>query len=107
MPTKVRKTSPAKRTSSPQKKNGKTSSKRAGFPIVGIGASAGGLETLEAFFSRMPPEANMAFVIIQHLSPNFKSIMASLLAKHTRMTVSEIEDGTRPCAELRLSQPAQ
>ncbi|MGB8332918.1 MAG: chemotaxis protein CheB, partial [Desulfobacterales bacterium] len=95
MPTKVRKTSPAKRTSSPQKKNGKTSSKRAaGFPIVGIGASAGGLETLEAFFSRMPPEANMAFVIIQHLSPNFKSIMASLLAKHTRMTVSEIEDGT-------------
>jgi two-component system CheB/CheR fusion protein len=42
----------------------------------------------------MPSEANMAFVIIQHLSPNFKSIMASLLAKHTRMTVSEIEDGT-------------
>ncbi|MGA8282440.1 MAG: chemotaxis protein CheB, partial [Desulfobacterales bacterium] len=94
MPTKVRKTSPAKRTSSPQKKNGKTSSKRAGFPIVGIGASAGGLETLEAFLSKMPPEANMAFVIIQHLSPNFKSIMVSLLAKHTRMTVSEIEDGT-------------
>jgi two-component system CheB/CheR fusion protein len=85
MPTKVRKTSPAKRTSSPQKKYGKTSSKRGGFPIVGIGASAGGLETLEAFFSKMPPEADMAFVIIQHLSPNFKSIMASLLAKHTRI----------------------
>ena len=94
MPTKVRKTSPAMRTSSTQKKNGKTSSKRAGFPIVGIGASAGGLETLEAFFSKMPSEANMAFVIIQHLSPNFKSIMASLLAKHTQMTVNEIEDGT-------------
>ena len=107
MPTKVRKTSPAKRTSSTQKKNGKKANKRAGFPIVGIGASAGGLETLEAFFSKMPPEANMAFVIIQHLSPNFKSIMASLLAKHTRMTVSEIEDGTDPCAELRLSQPTQ
>ena len=94
MPTKVRKTSPAKRTSSTQKKNGKKSTKRAGFPIVGIGASAGGLETLEAFFSKMPSEANMAFVIIQHLSPTYKSIMASLLAKHTRMTVSEIEDGT-------------
>jgi two-component system CheB/CheR fusion protein len=93
MPTKVRRTSPAKRTSSPQQKNGKTSTKRAGFPIVGLGASAGGLETLEAFFSRMPPDANMAFVIIQHLSPNFKSIMASLLAKQTRMTVSDIEDG--------------
>jgi two-component system CheB/CheR fusion protein len=94
MPIKVNKTSPAKRTSSTQKKNGKKANKRAGFPIVGIGASAGGLETLEAFFSKMPPEANMAFVIIQHLSPNFKSIMASILAKHTRMTVSEIEDGT-------------
>jgi len=93
MPAKVRKNSPAKQTSSPQQKNGKKSTKRAGFPIVGIGASAGGLETLEAFFSKMPPEANMAFVIIQHLSPNFKSIMASLLAKHTRMTVSEIKDG--------------
>ena len=94
MTTKVNKPSPAKRTSSPQKKNGTKTNKRAGFPIVGIGASAGGLETLEAFFFKMPPEANMAFVIIQHLSPNFKSIMASLLAKHTRMTVSEIEDGT-------------
>jgi two-component system CheB/CheR fusion protein len=93
MTTKVNKPSPAKRTSSPQKKNGRKTNKRAGFPIVGIGASAGGLETLEAFFSKMPPEANMAFVIIQHLSPNFKSIMASLLAKHTHMSVSEIENG--------------
>ena len=42
----------------------------------------------------MPPEANIAFVIIQHLSPKHKSIMASLLAKHTQMAVSEIEDGT-------------
>jgi two-component system CheB/CheR fusion protein len=94
MPTKVNKTSTAKGASSNKNKNGKISNKRASFPIVGIGASAGGLETLEAFFSNMPPEANMAFVIIQHLSPNFKSIMASLLAKHTRMTVSEIEDDT-------------
>jgi two-component system CheB/CheR fusion protein len=54
------------------------------------GPLQGGLETLEAFFSKMPSEANMAFVIIQHLSPNFKSIMASLLAKHTQMTVREI-----------------
>ncbi len=70
-----------------------SSNRQAGFPIVGIGASAGGLETLQLFFSRMPSDANIAFVIIQHLSPNFKSIMASLLAKHTRMTVREIEDG--------------
>ncbi len=94
MPIKVNKTSPAKEVSPTKSKDRKKSNKRAGFPIVGIGASAGGLETLEAFFSKMPPETNMAFVIIQHLSPNFKSSMASLLAKYTRMTVNEIEDGT-------------
>ena len=93
MSTKVNKILPAKEASSNKKKDGITSTKRDFFPIVGIGASAGGLETLEAFFSKMPAVANMAFVIIQHLSPNFKSIMASLLAKYTLMTVSEIEDG--------------
>ncbi|MFC1817404.1 chemotaxis protein CheB, partial [Thermodesulfobacteriota bacterium] len=58
-------------------------------------ASAGGLETLNAFFSIMPPDSNMAFVVIQHLSPQHKSIMASLVDKHTRMPVSQIEDGTK------------
>ena len=67
----------------------------AGFPIVGIGASAGGLETLNAFFSVMPPDSNMAFVVIQHLSPEHKSIMASLLDKHTRMPVRQIKDGMK------------
>jgi two-component system CheB/CheR fusion protein len=65
------------------------------FPIVGIGASAGGLETLNVFFSGMPPDRNMAFVVIQHLSPHHKSIMVSLLEKHTRMQVKEIEDGMK------------
>ncbi len=65
------------------------------FPIVGIGASAGGLETLNLFFSAMPPDGNMSFVVIQHLSPQHKSIMVSLLEKHTRMRVMEIEDGTK------------
>jgi two-component system CheB/CheR fusion protein len=94
MSTKVNKISSAKGASSNKNEDEKNSKKLTNFPIVGIGASAGGLETLEAFFSKMPPEANIAFVIIQHLSPNFKSIMASILAKHTRMAVSEIEDGT-------------
>jgi len=62
--------------------------------IVGIGASAGGLETLEAFFRKMPPDSGMAFVIIQHLSPKHKSVMASLLAKHTQMAVGEIQDAS-------------
>jgi two-component system CheB/CheR fusion protein len=65
------------------------------FPIVGIGASAGGLETLNVFFSIMPPDSNMAFVVIQHLSPKHKSIMASIVDKHTRMNVCQIEDGTK------------
>jgi len=65
------------------------------FPIVGIGASAGGLETLGAFFSHMPAETDIAFVIIQHLSPKHKSMMVELLAKHTPMPVREIEDGVR------------
>lgn len=65
------------------------------FPIVGIGASAGGLEAIEGLFSNMPPQNNLAFVVIQHLAPNYKSIMADLLAKHTRMKVVEITDGVR------------
>jgi two-component system CheB/CheR fusion protein len=62
------------------------------FPIVGIGASAGGLEALELFFSNVPPDTNMAFVIIQHLSPKHKSIMADILMKYTPMKVLPIKD---------------
>jgi two-component system CheB/CheR fusion protein len=65
------------------------------FPIVGIGSSAGGLEALEKFLTNMPDEPNIAFVVIQHLSPKHKSIMASLLAKYTSMKITEIEDGTK------------
>ena len=67
----------------------------ANFPIVGIGASAGGLEALETLFDNMPAALGIAIVIIQHLSPKHKSIMASLLRKHTPMTVLEIEDGLK------------
>ena len=62
------------------------------FPIVGIGASAGGLEALELFFSNIPPDTNMGFVIIQHLSPKHKSIMADILMKYTQMKVLQIEE---------------
>jgi two-component system CheB/CheR fusion protein len=64
-----------------------------GFPIVGIGASAGGLEALELFFTQMPPEAGIAFVIIQHLDPKHKSIMDELLKRRTTMRVLQAEDG--------------
>ena len=65
------------------------------FPIVGIGASAGGLAALAAFFSAMPTdtECGMAFVLVRHLAPDHKSILAELVRRHTRMQVYEVEDG--------------
>ncbi len=60
---------------------------------VGIGASAGGLEALQVFFDHMRPDSGMAFVVVQHLSPDYKSLMVELLSKHTRMKVLRVEDG--------------
>ncbi len=69
----------------------------AGFPIVGIGASAGGLAAFEAFFSGMPANTDpgMAFVLVQHLAPDHKSILTDLVRRYTRMQVFEVEDGMR------------
>ena len=61
--------------------------------VVGIGASAGGLEALEAFFDNVPKPGGMAFVVIQHLSPDFKSLMDELLARHTDLPIQLVEDG--------------
>lgn len=60
---------------------------------VGIGASAGGLEALDTFFTHMPPDSGMAFVVVQHLSPDHKSLMVELLSKRTSMEVRRAEDG--------------
>jgi len=68
---------------------------RPRFPIVGIGASAGGLESLERFFRAAPTDAGMAYVVVQHLSPNFKSMMPQLLARQTTLTVHSVETGMR------------
>jgi len=61
--------------------------------VVAIGASAGGLEALQDFFKAMPVDNGLAFVVIQHLSPDYKSMMDELLARQTRMTIHIIEDG--------------
>jgi two-component system CheB/CheR fusion protein len=61
--------------------------------VVAIGASAGGLDALEKVFSGLPADTGAAFVVIQHLSPDHKSMMASLLARHTTMPVQMVEDG--------------
>ena len=63
------------------------------FPIVGLGASAGGLESLEQLFSALPPDTGMAFVVVQHLSPDFRSLMDELIARHSEMPVLIAEDG--------------
>jgi two-component system CheB/CheR fusion protein len=79
-------TEPAPDTTAPAEKT---------FPIVGIGASAGGLAAFEAFFSGMPADRDpgMAFVLVQHLAPDHKSILSELIRRYTRMQVFEVEDG--------------
>jgi two-component system CheB/CheR fusion protein len=61
--------------------------------VVGIGASAGGLEAIEHFFDHVPENSGLAFVIVQHLSPDFKSLMDELLARHTKLPIHRVEDG--------------
>ena len=65
------------------------------FPVVGIGASAGGLEALELFLAKVPKGSGMAFVIVQHLDPTHKGIMAELLQRTTAMQVVQVKDRTR------------
>jgi two-component system CheB/CheR fusion protein len=64
-----------------------------GFPVVGIGASAGGLEAIEELFRHMPADTGMAFVLVQHLDPNHKSILTELIARFTPMPVHEAVQG--------------
>jgi two-component system CheB/CheR fusion protein len=63
------------------------------FHYVAIGASAGGLEAIETFFTHMSPESGLAFIVIQHLSPDYKSLMVELLSKKTEMKVQRAEEG--------------
>jgi chemotaxis response regulator CheB len=63
------------------------------FPIVGIGASAGGLEALEAFLTNVPVKSGMAFVVVQHLDPTHKGIMVELLQRATPMPVVQVGIG--------------
>ena len=63
--------------------------------IVGIGASAGGVEALQQFFSSVPSLSGMSFVVVQHLSPDYKSLMADILHKYTDMPIYEAEDNMK------------
>ena len=67
--------------------------------LVGLGASAGGLDAFKSFFANMPPQSGMAFVLVQHLDPRHKSLLVELLSNHTEMPVAQAEDGMRVAAD--------
>ena len=86
---------PAAKPAKPAAKPATTAQPVDEFAIVGIGASAGGLEALEQFLLNTPPACGMAFVIVQHLDPNYKGMLAELLQRATAMPVVQIKDRTR------------
>jgi len=65
------------------------------FPIVGIGASAGGLEAIEQFLRHLPQGSGMAFVVVQHLDPTHKGMLVELLQRATPMKVIQVKDRLR------------
>src|SRR5690242_9373024 len=67
----------------------------APFPVVGVGASAGGLDAFTKLLQNMPPDTGMAFVLIQHLDPVHKSELPTLLSTSTNMRVQQVTDGMR------------
>jgi two-component system CheB/CheR fusion protein len=68
-------------------------SDNSAVPVVGLGASAGGIEALGQFFDTMPADSNLVFVVVLHLDPTRQSLLSSILSHHTAMPVIEIEDG--------------
>jgi two-component system, chemotaxis family, CheB/CheR fusion protein len=88
----------ARKTAAPRALNPDLHAKAAvssGPAIVGIGASAGGIDALSRFLSGMPADSGLAFIIVLHLDPTRESGLAPLLARHTPMPVVEITDGIR------------
>lgn len=79
--------------SSPESAPKYQSPKDRGFPIVGIGASAGGLRAFSQVLRNLPVDTGMAFVLVQHLDPKHASILPELMTKETKMPVSEIKNG--------------
>jgi two-component system CheB/CheR fusion protein len=63
------------------------------FPIVGTGASAGGLEAISELLAALPSRNGVAFVIVQHLGPDHESLLIELLAKRTPMPVTQAGEG--------------
>lgn len=84
-------------TRSPDASGSDAAPSGAAVPVVGIGASAGGIEALGRFFDAMPADSGCAFVVVLHLDPKRESELARILAAHTTMPVGQVEDGMRLC----------
>jgi two-component system CheB/CheR fusion protein len=78
--------------STPKKSPAKKVAKENSFPVVAIGASAGGLEAMMELLKHLPANTGMAFIYVQHLSPDHKSMLTEILSKKTQMKVQEIDD---------------
>ena len=87
-------TRPARRAKTPLNKPS-PKAESGGFPIVAMGASAGGLKAFEQFFANMPPESGVGFVLVPHLDPSHASMLPDLLRKYTKMAVLQAEDGMK------------
>ncbi|MEM7545295.1 MAG: chemotaxis protein CheB [Pseudomonadota bacterium] len=70
--------------------------RKADLFVVGVGASAGGLEAIRDLFSKLPQRAPAAYVVVQHMSPSHKSLLATLVGRKTHLDVEELEDDTKP-----------
>lgn len=86
---------PSQRTTESAKVVKKTCQGKVRFPVVGLGASAGGLEALEEFFQAMPVDSGLAFVIVSHLDPDHVSLLPELLGRKTKMKVLQATDGIK------------
>jgi two-component system CheB/CheR fusion protein len=102
VPAEKKKTASRRTKSTVDMKSGKKKKKAAAAPggakdfyIVGMGASAGGLEAFERFFQNMPNDSGMAFVLVPHLDPTHVSLMPELIQKSSRMEVLPVKDGTK------------
>lgn len=81
-----------KAASTKKKSTAKAVVKENSFPVVAIGASAGGLEAMMELLKYLPADTGMAFIYVQHLSPDHKSMLTEILSKKTSMIVQEIDD---------------
>ncbi len=89
-----------------EEKDSSGGEKNKEFPVIGIGASAGGLEAIEAFLSNLHEESGMAFVVVSHTDPGRASMLPDILKRKSRLEILVVEEGTRPEANRIYLPPS-